>query len=261
MGTSRPSDSLKSLSLQNKMKSIVFILFLICCTEANAQHVYRNCKECITTFYELLFADNYDRLESVFDSNRYDFKNHRNYKVMMTKGLSLEEIRKLICESTVSYEAIWLDSLVQLHFPDGDILYFDLWQEGGQEIVDGHVQTFLSDYLISYIYLGNGKELEGTEFLFRPGIINDRDGYTNLRETPHPTARIVGTLKENELFFFIPTTDSNWYSVYRDWGENHLGYVHKSRISTFEKFPKKLKEKTWQIRNGCGNELPKDLEL
>jgi hypothetical protein len=59
------------------------------------------------------------------------------------------------------------------------------------------------------------------------GVINDPDGYTNVREAMSTDAKIISKIFEFTVFEFEPSAE-NWYKVRLD--KNQSGYVHKSRI-------------------------------
>ncbi|MCR9154445.1 MAG: hypothetical protein NXI09_10075 [Bacteroidetes bacterium] len=76
------------------------------------------------------------------------------------------------------------------------------------------------------------------------GLINDLDGYTNVRKEKSADSEILFQIKENEVFFidvYYVDLDSSWikiwfpkskYSKYnKDYSNSDLnGYIHKSRI-------------------------------
>ncbi len=66
------------------------------------------------------------------------------------------------------------------------------------------------------------------EYTTKIGLINDPDGYTNVRLKPDSESLVVGTISKNEYFFYT-ISNSNWYSVKTLKGLK--GYVHKSRIN------------------------------
>ena len=84
-----------------------------------------------------------------------------------------------------------------------------------------------------------------------PAIINDPDGYVNIRKEPNVKSEIVAKIKLNELFFYTLMPKTDWYPVYYDDDGPCIGYIHKSRIKTFEDFPKWLQEKVRIMRDGC----------
>ena len=59
-------------------------------------------------------------------------------------------------------------------------------------------------------------------------IIQDPDGYTNVRNGMSTNAKIIDRLFEGEHFEVFPSSDNNWWVVYTQ--SNVKGYVHKSRI-------------------------------
>lgn len=61
----------------------------------------------------------------------------------------------------------------------------------------------------------------------RIGIINDSDGYTNVRLERTTDSKIIGKYFSYRPFEFTPN-NSNWVSVKLDNGQT--GYIHKSRI-------------------------------
>lgn len=83
-----------------------------------------------------------------------------------------------------------------------------------------------------------------------PAIINDPDGYVNIREKSNVKSKVVRQIKENELFYFTPLPNTEWYPVYLDENEPSIGYIHQSRIKTFEDFSKWLQEKVRKKRDG-----------
>ena len=59
-------------------------------------------------------------------------------------------------------------------------------------------------------------------------IIQDPDGYTNVRNGMSTNAKIIDRLFEGEHYEVFPSSDNNWWVVYTQ--SNVKGYVHKSRI-------------------------------
>ena len=64
---------------------------------------------------------------------------------------------------------------------------------------------------------------------YKKAVINDPDGYTNVREGKSKNYNIVDRIYENEVFYASPSSSSNWYAVILQNGTK--GYVHNSRIS------------------------------
>jgi hypothetical protein len=59
-------------------------------------------------------------------------------------------------------------------------------------------------------------------------IIQDPDGYTNVRNGMSTNSKIIDRLFEGEHYEVFPSSDNNWWAVYTQ--SNVKGYVHKSRI-------------------------------
>jgi hypothetical protein len=64
---------------------------------------------------------------------------------------------------------------------------------------------------------------------YKKAVINDPDGYTNVRDGKSVNYNVIAKIYENEVFFAYPSTASNWYPVITKNGIK--GYVHNSRIS------------------------------
>ena len=63
------------------------------------------------------------------------------------------------------------------------------------------------------------------------GIINDADGYTNIRKEASTKSQIVGKILQNEYFFY-EEYNSNWCKITT---QNKVkGFVHKSRIKNID---------------------------
>lgn len=73
------------------------------------------------------------------------------------------------------------------------------------------------------------------------GLINDADGYTNVRAQPGTNGEVIFQIKDGEVFWYDWETDESvtWVSVYVpkndftfgcDASQNVIGYIHKSRL-------------------------------
>lgn len=99
--------------------------------------------------------------------------------------------------------------------------------------------------LLTYCQLFNNVEI---------GIINDKDGYTFIREGYRTSTPIKDTIFEGEFFQFIPNDTLDWYQVRKwehkifetdsiDWMQLYKkrdlpGFVHKSRIINIKNLQK-----------------------
>ena len=70
------------------------------------------------------------------------------------------------------------------------------------------------------------------------GIINDKDGYVNVRKEKSTNSAVVGKIYNDSLFGYDDEDKSDWIKIYKeDSGNSALeGYVHKSRIRPISKF-------------------------
>jgi hypothetical protein len=86
-------------------------------------------------------------------------------------------------------------------------------------------------YIILLIYILAVSELPAQKI----GIINDPDGYTNIRDEKGSGYNIVGKVKESEQFKFFQNSESNWWAVETIpyYGTPVKGYIHKSRIQPY----------------------------
>ncbi|WP_299135702.1 SH3 domain-containing protein [uncultured Tenacibaculum sp.] len=65
------------------------------------------------------------------------------------------------------------------------------------------------------------------------GIINDKDGFVNVRLDKTIKSEIIGKIIENENFTYFNNNDSNWWIVKTKKGL--IGYIHRSRIQFIKK--------------------------
>jgi hypothetical protein len=169
------------------------------------------------------------------------FKN--KYFNELTNNLTIKEIDKLIYNSELSTDGYEFGIILELPLSKNYSVYFGLDSD-----IPGKIEGI---YLKDAIDIGCKEKNYPEEQLFRPGIINNADGYTNLREKSDSKSKIVGRLKINELFFYSPIGDSDWYPVKKTETGKIAGYIHKSRIIKYSNFPKLIKEKVYKIRGGC----------
>ncbi len=65
-------------------------------------------------------------------------------------------------------------------------------------------------------------------------VIQDPDGYTNVRSDPDKSARVVGAIKDKQRFIAI-SDDAEWWEVFTPSGGR--GFVHKSRVKLLPSEP------------------------
>ena len=162
--------------------------------------------------------------------------NIHHHQHQLLQNCSEETIISLVEKSDSFTDGMWLDTIYRVHFPNGADIYFQI----------------TNALAINHIWLPDGTDIcySGIYF-YRPAIINDPDGFVNIREKADKNSRIVGKLKERELFYFTPISGSDWYKVYHEEYQPCLGYIHKSRITTFNDFPEDLKEQVRKKGDDC----------
>lgn len=85
---------------------------------------------------------------------------------------------------------------------------------------------------------GNGKDIaipSPSKAAHQVAVINDPDGYTNVRAKPNVKANIVAKIVDGERFFFDVVPGSNWVKVYRTAdAPQYIGYMHNSRVKPID---------------------------
>ena len=84
--------------------------------------------------------------------------------------------------------------------------------------------------------------------IYETGIINDPDGYTNIRLGKGTSYEIIDKLYADDLFIYVDSTDQNWLKIWitkcncdtpRKPYNQIEGYVHRSRIQNLNRLPSK----------------------
>lgn len=197
----------------------------------------QNCTNCNYNLLKQEITKNADTLTSNI------FKEIMKYKDQLTQGLEYSKIDNLIDSSSFLSDGMQFSELVRVKFPNNYEVYFE---------ISGRLDQIFSIWLPSGECLVP-KILRNTMApkLERPGIINDEDGYTNIREKPFRNSAIIGKFLKNEIFYYTPVSGEEWWPVYKKEGEPQIGYIHKSKIKTYADFSKEIKEKVDKERGGC----------
>lgn len=69
---------------------------------------------------------------------------------------------------------------------------------------------------------------------FKPAVIDDPDGFTNIRAEKSSNSALIGQVKTGEVFYAIPSGDS-WWQVAAI--EGKTGFMNKNRIRLIEESP------------------------
>ena len=124
---------------------------------------------------------------------------------------------------------------IDLNFPNGKTVYFIFNRYPYEPIWIGGIYfengiTFLS-ILKKYF---DAKDNFISRHLKRLAIINDTDGFTNIRKDKDNKSQIVGEILKDQLFYYTPNHYSNWWQVKKIDGSLE-GYMHCSKIESFGK--------------------------
>ena len=223
------------------MSRIIHILFITSlCFSCNVLHAEKRKKweggsrSYLEEFYKRLIHGQ-DLNGLIFSAPNTDMiGNIYKHQSQLTQGYSEDILLSLVEKAESFTDGLPLDTFYHIHFPNGADVYYQI----------------VNAYTFNGIWLPNGNHICFPHIHFyRPAIINDADGYVNIREKADGKSKIVGKLKAGELFYFTPESFSDWYRVYRNEEQPCLGFIHKSRITVFKDFPKHLKRKVRRIRS------------
>lgn len=167
----------------------------------------------------------------------------KKFESLVTQDLDYNSIIRLVELSEIFDEGSMFSMLVQLNFPNKASVYFELNKD--------------TPKMIQYIWLPNGESLgdlvqgnKHVERLERPGIINRRSGYVQVRNTPDKNAPIVGKVYNEELFYYTPDKKQKWWPIYFKKGGGQIGYINSCKIIAYSNFPRKLKEEVTRSQSG-----------
>jgi hypothetical protein len=81
-----------------------------------------------------------------------------------------------------------------------------------------------------------------------PAIINDSDGFTNVRIGPSTDDEVIDTLFNEDFFYFTLVENSDWAKVTAWKGRQIEGFIHKSRIQEVKNLDNNsIKEMTLRV--------------
>jgi hypothetical protein len=63
-------------------------------------------------------------------------------------------------------------------------------------------------------------------------IINDKDGFVNIRKDKNATSAVIGKIYNDDIFGYDPDDKSDWVEIYQQISPANVvhGYIHKSRV-------------------------------
>ena len=115
---------------------------------------------------------------------------------------------------------------------------------------------FFIDFLVQHFFCstehlqrkGKGRSLASERnYLLMPCVPKSKNGYVYVRKEKNATSKPVAKIQKNQIFFFTPCQDSDWYRVTLKYEQKFVGYVHKSNILPFEKCSESTKRKMSHI--------------
>lgn len=231
----------------NNRKNI--LLFILGSYLSIPTHAQNNCIGSIRSLYDRLISTN----KPVITGNGNEGYTYNMLFQDKNKDVVLDALNKA---ETFYYGGV-LDSMVVLNLGDKG-LYFRVSTEGQK-----YDYTDILD-----IFDSNGRNLlseTNTTTMQFAGVIDDPDGFVNVREKPSIDSKVVEKIKKDELFFYTPIWGTNWCKVEVIHFKKHLenndeneddsknealdyethfaGYIHKSRIMPFEKCSRKIQRR------------------
>lgn len=184
------------------------------------------CRDCVRIFYEKLFRSS---------ANNITINNDVCSRKSLLLNKSKECIYNAVKKAKVFSYGHPLDSVVALTI-DKQRLYFCISTERPD------IDPFVG------VYDSNGRSLASErDYLLMPCVPKSKDGYVYVRKEKSATSKPVAKILKNQIFFFTPSQDSDWYRVSLTSDPKFVGYVHKSNILPYEKCTGAIRKKMEHI--------------
>lgn len=255
------------------MKIFTF-LFLFLFPQFIFAQLSSNYASCLKSFYKLIYLENItiQDLNSVFPISEYEdslfilekksnltgdksyleiprnkivrSKNSVSYIMLeikkyakeLTQDLPFDSLMRIIDQAIEHIEPSIFSKCIELSFPNNQKAFFDLSNE--------------TPSFINNIWLNNGDLLDDIIYGEFPvtkmkwiGMIDDKNGYVNIREKPEKDSKIVRKIFIRDIFYYTPIGDSDWWPVSIEKGGDYIGYIYKTKILNFTNLPKEIKDK------------------
>ncbi len=173
----------------------------------------------------------------------YVFKNVRQNLEDITFGLTYDEVVNIIDNAVVSTQGLKFSEIIELRFPGEKRIFMELNKDTPTQVL--------------WVWLNNATLLDDVingstnpQRLMLPGTINDSDGFVNIRKDPDVNSQIVDKFLEDDIFYYIPDNDVNWWQVaHVEDSRTIVGFIHKSRIINYNDMSVELKQKVFEKRN------------
>lgn len=260
------------------MRSIMLICMLMLCVSALALEPVKNsakkgqndeyadlraktCNKALKNLVSYIYSSGIDRIHSVPFGNKF--------KKMM--GMcSKDEVFASIDDAKVYSLPYYYrsDSLYVMKM-NGKVFYVQLYLRKEDSEMEGaptheEVEEFYRHALwaVHRVYDAEGVPFDENEpisndlygYLLIPASIQDKDGYVNVREGKSPSSKVVGKLTDKQPFFFTPSLNSDWWRITLMTSEEDIqfyGYVHKSRILSYDQCTHDVKRKLYDYFKYC----------
>jgi hypothetical protein len=180
---------------------------------------------------------------NIYKTSSFLFKKAKPYFNRLTLGLTHAEISKQIEKAIIFNDGLNFTDYLELTLKGNQKIYFQFTADMPTIIED----IWLNDGVLFDDLMNNEKSKEK---LLLVGGINDKDGYVNIRETKFGKSKVVGRIKNNDFFYYIPNSENDWWEVSKE--DNYRktqGFVHKSRILNYTYLSTELKNKIKKSRN------------
>lgn len=235
-----------------KILLFFFCLPILACSQAQEnnwvnQH-QKDYKNVLKDFYALLYNQTTTNLmlSDVYWDASLDtgmLKKVKPYLEELTNGFSKDEIFRIIDNAELCNEGLQFAVYLKLSFPKKYRIYFEL----GSDMPSKIDKIWLSDGTLLSSKVRNESPVQK---LLLVGVINDKDGFTNVREGPSTESKVIDKITANEYFFYIPSSTSDWWQVSRkDDVKAIIGFVHNSRILKYSSIKNEMKRKIEKDRN------------
>lgn len=162
------------------------------------------------------------------------FMELKKYPSQFTQGYE-SKLDSILTHCTTVYEEGNRDLSIDVHFPNQKTIYFRLnpYLDEPLYITDIYFEDGACYSVLFDIYRSKTEKRRGKmdNYFWRHAVINDPDGFVNVRSGKGADTPIVEKITKNEVFKYSPNFYSPWWRVIAKKGKKSVeGYVHKSRI-------------------------------
>ena len=172
-------------------------------------------------------------------------------ELIKIKDLFLYEDDTTLMDSLISNSVLYdetspSDIAIDVKLSNNKAIYFYLNKYADEAVYITNI--YIENGESFYNHLFTTDENMPDSFLYRLAIINDPDGYTNVRKGTGTKYPIVGKFFIDEVFAFIPNSNNNWWKVKNKSG-TIVGFMHKSKICPIGSLSEGKKESLYKSYN------------